>query len=80
MTVEWLKPSGAIANGNANFIRNLGAITGDKQIATLEVKETIEDKTFTFRVTSGQFIDSPPSDTSVQLDVYGKQINVQDFK
>ena len=67
MTVEWLASSGRIDNDNTNYIQKSGAITAGKQTATLEAKLPKNDETFTCRVKSAQFIDSPPSHKTVQM-------------
>ena len=72
--VEWLKSSEDIIEiADPNYTPRSVTLNGDRQTATLEVKgaAVTKDKTFTCRVTSSQFPDSPPSDTEVQLNVYG---------
>ena len=54
------------------YTPNSGTLDGSSQIATLNVNGATEDKIFVCRVTSRQFPSSPPSDTEVQLNVYGK--------
>ncbi|XP_063691277.1 uncharacterized protein LOC134823673 [Bolinopsis microptera] len=72
-TVEWVGPSGTDISGDSNYTPKSGTLDGDSQTATLEVTgaAVTEDRTFTCRVTSGQFHSSPFSDTEVQLNVYG---------
>ena len=72
VTVEWVGPSGTVISADANYTPKSGTLDNNSQTTTLEVNGATEDKTFTCRVTSRQFPSSPPSDTEVQLNVYGK--------
>ncbi|XP_063691276.1 uncharacterized protein LOC134823672 [Bolinopsis microptera] len=69
--VEWV---GAHGEDNS-YTPKSGTLDGDSQTATLEVTgaAVTEDRTFTCRVTSGQFPDSPYSDTYVMMTVYACQ-------
>ena len=69
--VEWVGPG---VNGeDNNYTPKSGTLDNNSQTASLDVKgaAVTKDKTFTCRVTSSQFPSSPPSDTEVQLNVYG---------
>ena len=72
--VEWWGPSGRILLDD-DYILNPGPYESDdkRQTTTLEVKgpAVTEDKTYTCRVRSGISYESPPSNTNVQLNVYG---------
>ena len=87
MSVEWLTSDGtSIDSATDNYVPSTGAIeSGNIQRATLVVGQQAvdQDKTFTCRVTSSQFPSSPPSETEVQLNVYGKfksWLNRQGFR
>ena len=53
-----------------------GNISNDEQITTLVVSSAAvtSDAVYTCRVTSGEYPDSDPQDTEVQLNVYSKKI------
>ena len=72
VTVEWVELSGNVIVTDDNYTPQSGTLENNSQTATLHINGATEDKTFTCRVTSGQFPSSPSSDTDVQLDVYGK--------
>ena len=75
-TVSWQIPTGEAATGD-NFNLVPGTQAGGEQTSTLLVKGPVVsvDTAYTCRVTSGTIAASGPSDTIVNLDVYG---NFQD--
>ena len=76
VTVEWLGPPGSDISADANYIRKSGTYqrSDNTQRATLEVRRAAvtEDKTYTCKVTSNKFSESPSSKTDVKINVYGK--------
>lgn len=73
MNLEWWASSGKIDTGNSDYIQDLGTMTAGKQTATLVAKVPTKDQTFTCRVKSERFPESPESNKRVQINVYGKQ-------
>ena len=71
-TVSWRTSSGEVS-GN-NFTPVEGTYSNGKQTSTLTVKGTqvTADTAYICRVTSGSLPDSGHSDTTVNLNVYGK--------
>ena len=71
-TVSWHTSSGEVS-GN-NFTPVEGTYSNGKQTSTLTVKGTqvTADTAYTCRVTSGSLPDSGYSETTVNLNVYGK--------
>ena len=71
-TVSWQTSSGVVSRDN--FIPLQGTYSNAKQISTLAIKGTkvTADTAYTCRVTSGSLPDSGHSDTTVNLNVYGK--------
>ena len=71
-TVSWRTNSGEVSG--TNFTPVEGTYSNGKQTSTLTVKGTqvTADTAYTCRVTSGSLPDSGYSDTTVNLNVYGK--------
>ena len=71
-TVSWRTSSGEVTG--SNFTPVEGTYSNRKQTSTLTVKGTqvTADTAYTCRVTSGSLPDSGYSDTTVNLNVYGK--------
>ena len=76
-TVSWRTNSGPVSG--SNFEQEQGSEAGGKQTSTLTVKAAgvNEDTAYTCRVTSGVLTDSQHSDTTVNLNVYGKSYRVR---
>ena len=73
-TVEWIDSSTNSAVTGSDFVATEGSESGGNQESTLLVKtaEVSADKVYTCRVKSGAYTDSAASDTTVNLNVYGK--------
>ena len=71
VTVVWRTATEPVSG--AKFSSVQGSHSGGSQTSTLTVDSTevTEDKTYTCRVTSGSFPDSPFFDTAIKLNVYG---------
>ena len=71
-TVSWRTNSGEVTG--ENFTPVQGTHSNGKQTSTLAVKgaQVTADTSYTCRVTSGSLSDSGSSDTTVNLNVYGR--------
>jgi hypothetical protein len=72
-TVTWVTSTGAAVSGT-DFTSTEGVLSDGIQTSTLLVKaaQVTVDTAYTCRVTSGTHSESAPSDTTVNLDVYGE--------
>ena len=80
--MDWLHPtSGTSLKDVGGYAIEQGTFETTSQTSTLDIHGDMvtEDKTFTCRVTSPTYPDSPSSDTRVNLSVYGK-LNSDGFK
>ena len=75
VTVEWFQPSGSkVSDTTKGYYQDPGTLQGSSQTSTLKVTgiTVAEGGLFTCRVKSGEYSESPSSDTEVNLNVYGK--------
>ena len=73
VTVSWRTSSGKVSG--TNFTPTQGTYSNGEQTSTLTVKgaQVITDTAYTCRITSGSLPSSAHSDTTVNLNVYGRQ-------
>ena len=73
LEVKWLGDDGIEITDDANYRVKPPAFDGNRQTEILVVKKDAvdQDRTFTCRVRSTQFSESPSYDTDVQIIVYG---------
>ena len=81
--VDWLHPtSGTSLKNVGGYVIEQGTLETTTQTSTLEIHGNMvtEDKTFTCKVSSSAYPNSPSSEIGVSLSVYGELNNYCTFK